>query len=177
MSDVRVETDGAITTIWLNRPDRRNAVDGPMASALLRAFEEFENDPARRVAVLAGAGGTFCAGADLTAVGDPSRRNALDPGGEGPGPMGPTRMALSKPLIDGGTARLPRIVGLGRALDLILTGRPVTVGEAYGMGLATLVAAPGRGVAEGVAGVPIVAREGAAGAARFVSGEGRHGRF
>jgi enoyl-CoA hydratase len=256
MTDIRVETEGAITTIWLDRPDRRNAVDGPMASELGKAFEEFEADPAQRVAVLAGAGGTFCAGADLTAVGDPARRNELDPSGGGRGPMGPTRMALSKPLIaaiaghavagglelalladlrvverdavlgvfcrrwgvpliDGGTARLPRIVGLGRALDLILTGRPVTAGEAYGMGLATLVAEPGGGVvmarelaeriaafpyecvltdrasvyagldlplaealrAEGKAGVPIVEREGVAGAARFVSGAGRHGAF
>jgi enoyl-CoA hydratase/carnithine racemase len=254
MADIRVETSGAITTIWLDRPDRRNAVDGPMASELRAAFEEFENDPAQRVAVLAGAGGTFCAGADLTAVGDPGRRNSLDPAGDGP--MGPTRMVLSKPLIaaiaghavagglelalladlrvverdatlgvfcrrwgvpliDGGTVRLPRIVGLGRALDLILTGRPVTAGEAYGMGLATLVAEPGRGVseaqalaariadfpfecvladraslyagldlplgealrAEGAGGRPIVEREGVAGAARFVSGEGRHGAF
>jgi enoyl-CoA hydratase/carnithine racemase len=254
MTDIRVETDGAITTIWLDRPDRRNAVDGPMAAALDGAFEEFENDPGQRVAVLAGAGGTFCAGADLTAVGEPARRNSLDP--DGAGPMGPTRRVLGKPLIaaiaghavagglelalladlrvverdavlgvfcrrwgvpliDGGTVRLPRIVGLGRALDLILTGRPVTADEAYAMGLATVVAEPGRGVeqarslaeriadfpyecvladrasvyagldlplaealrAEGATGVPIVFREGAAGAARFVSGEGRHGSF
>ena len=254
MADVRVETAGAITTIWLDRPDRRNAVDGPMAAELRAAFERFEADPAQRVAVLAGAGGTFCAGADLTAVGDPARRNELDPAGGGSGPMGPTRMALTKPLIaaiaghavagglelalladlrvverdavlgvfcrrwgvpliDGGTVRLPRVVGLGRALDLILTGRPVTAEEAYGMGLATRVTEPGRAVAEarelaeriaafpfecvltdrasvyagldrslaealraeGVAGVPIVEREGVAGAARFRAGAGRHG--
>jgi enoyl-CoA hydratase/carnithine racemase len=187
MADIRVETDGAITTIWLDRPERRNAVDRAMANELRAAFERFEADPEQRVAILAGSGGTFCAGADLTAVGDPERRNELDP--DGPGPMGPTRMAPAKPviaaiaghavagglelalladlrvverdailgvfcrrwgvpLIDGGTARLPRIVGLGRALDLILTGRPVTADEAYGMGLATLVAEPGRAVAE-----------------------------
>ena len=254
MGDVRVEVEGTTTTIWLDRPDRRNAVDRGMAAELRAAFEEFEADPGQRVAVLAGSGGTFCAGADLTAVNDPARRNELDPGGAGP--MGPTRMPLGKPLIaaigghavagglelalladlriverdavlgvfcrrwgvpliDGGTVRLPRIVGLGRALDLILTGRPVGAEEALAMGLANRVCEPGQAVeaaqalaeqiagfpfecvltdrasaytgldlplaealrAEGAAGLPIVEREGAAGAARFASGAGRHGVF
>jgi enoyl-CoA hydratase len=185
MSDVRVETTGTTTVIWLNRPDRRNAVDGPMASQLRDAFLAFEADATQRVAVLAGAGGTFCAGADLTSVGDPARRNDLDP--EGAGPMGPSRLRLSKPviaavsghavagglelalladlrvvesdavfgvfcrrwgvpLIDGGTVRLPRIVGLGRALDLILTGRPVHAEEALAIGLANRVVEPGQAV-------------------------------
>lgn len=256
MEDVRVETAGTTTVIWMNRPDRRNAVDRRMAAELHDAFQAFEADPAQRVAVLAGEGGTFCAGADLTAVNDPPRRNVLDPDGGGTGPMGPTRLHLGKPLIaavsghavagglelalladlrvaesdavfgvfcrrwgvpliDGGTARLPRIVGLGRALDLILTGRPVAADEALAMGLANRVVEPGQAVAaaidlaeqiaafpfecvladrastyagldltlaealraEGAAGVPIVAREGADGAARFAAGAGRHGKF
>jgi enoyl-CoA hydratase len=255
-SSVRVEIEGSITTIWLNRPERRNAVDGPMATELREALESFEADPEQKVAVLAGAGGTFCAGFDLTAISDPARVNKLDPDGGGTGPMGPTRMAIRKPLIaaisghavagglelalladlrvvesdavmgvfcrrwgvpliDGGTVRLPRIVGLGRALDLILTGRSVDAQEALAIGLANRVVAPGDAVraarelaaqiaafpfgcvltdrwstyvgldlplaealrAEGAAGVPIVAAEGAAGAARFVGGEGRHGAF
>jgi enoyl-CoA hydratase len=256
MNDVRVEITGTTTVIWMDRPDRRNAVDGPMAAELLAAFQAFEEDDSQRVAVLAGAGGTFCAGADLTSVGDPARRNELDPSGGGAGPMGPSRLHLSKPLIaavsgyavagglelalladlrvvesdavfgvfcrrwgvpliDGGTVRLPRIVGLGRALDLILTGRPVAADEALAMGLANRVVEPGQAVpvalelaeqiaafpfecvltdrasayagldlpvaealrAEGVAGVPMVQREGASGAARFAGGAGRHGQF
>jgi enoyl-CoA hydratase len=148
-----------------------------MAAELRAAFERFEADNSLRVAVLTGAGGHFCAGADLSAVGNPSLCNQLDPSGRGTGPMGPTRMELSKPLIaaisgyavagglelalladlrvvdeeavmgvfcrrwgvpliDGGTVRLPRIVGMARALDLILTGRPVAAPEALNMGLA-----------------------------------------
>ncbi len=181
---VLVETRGAVCTIILNRPEKRNAVDRAMATALREAFEAFESDDALRVAVLWGAGGTFCAGADLTAVGDPARRHEIDPEGRGPGPMGPTRMLLSKPviaavagyavagglelallcdlriaeesavfgvfcrrwgvpLIDGGTVRLPRIVGQGRALDMILTGRPVKADEALQMGLANRVVPDG----------------------------------
>lgn len=180
-------TDG-ILTITMNRPDRRNAVDGPMATELREAFESFESDAELEVAVLTGAGGTFCAGADLTAVNDPARRHELDPEGRGSGPMGPSRMALSKPLIaaipghavagglelalladmriveedatlgvfcrrwgvpliDGGTVRLPRIVGMGRALDLILTGRPVGAHEALQMGLANRVVPIGESLA------------------------------
>jgi enoyl-CoA hydratase len=184
MKDVLFTTDGAVCAITINRPDCRNAVDGPTAAALRAAFERFEGDPSLHVAVLSGAGGNFCAGADLSAVGDPALRNELDPDGGGGGPMGPTRMQLSKPLIaavsgyavagglelalladlrvadedavfgvfcrrwgvpliDGGTVRLPRIVGMGRALDMILTGRPVGAPEALGMGLVNYLASPG----------------------------------
>lgn len=185
MENVLFTTDGAVCAITINRPACRNAVDGPTAAALRAAFERFESDPALRVAVLSGAGGNFCAGADLGAVGDPDLRNELDPSGGGSGPMGPTRMQLSKPLIaavsgyavagglelalladlrvadedavfgvfcrrwgvpliDGGTVRLPRIVGMGRAMDMILTGRPVGAFEAYGMGLANYLTPPGK---------------------------------
>jgi enoyl-CoA hydratase len=181
---VIVEVEGPVCTIVLNRPERRNAVDGPTAAALRAAFERFEADAALRVAVLCGAGGHFCAGADLHAMGDAARRNELDPDGGERAPMGPSRMALAKPLIaavsgyavagglelalladlrvveedatfgvfcrrwgipliDGGTVRLPRVVGMGRALDLILTGRPVAASEALAMGLANRVVATG----------------------------------
>jgi enoyl-CoA hydratase len=191
---VRTETQGPVFTVILDRADKRNAVDGPMALALRAAFEHFEADPALRVAVLWGAGGNFCAGADLGAVGDPARRHELDPAGGGGGPMGPTRMALSKPLIaavsghavagglelalladlrvaergavfgvfcrrwgvpliDGGTVRLPRAIGASRALDMILTGRPVGAEEALTMGLANRVVEDGqaRAAAEALA--------------------------
>jgi enoyl-CoA hydratase len=178
MSQVLYDVDDAVCTITLNAPERRNAVDGPMAAELLEAFERFEADDTLAVAILHGSDGTFCAGADLTSVGDEARRPVLD--ADGPGPMGPSRMALSKPLIaavsgyavagglelslladlrvveedaifgvfcrrwgvpliDGGTVRLPRIIGHGRALDLILTGRPVRADEALQMGLANRV--------------------------------------
>jgi enoyl-CoA hydratase len=186
---VTFEANAAICTITLNRPEKRNAVDGPTARELREAFQRFEADASLRVAILAGAGQNFCAGADLTAVGNPALRNELDPEGGGSGPMGPSRMALSKPLIaaisgyavagglelalladlrvadpdavlgvfcrrlgvpliDGGTVRLPRIVGMARALDLILTGRPVAAPEALGMGLVNRVSAPGNALAE-----------------------------
>ena len=256
MSDVLYATEGPLCRITLNRPDRRNAVHRPMATALRQAFERFEADAALRVAVLHGAGGHFCAGADLAAVADPALRNELDPQGGAHAPMGPTRMALSKPLIaaiegyavagglelalladlrvadadatlgvfcrrwgvpliDGGTVRLPRIVGMGRALDLILTGRPVGADEALAMGLVNRVVPCGGALQaalrlahelaafpqqclladrasayaqwdlplaealrhDGVQGVPMVAAEGAAGAARFAGGAGRHGQF
>jgi enoyl-CoA hydratase len=191
---IRVERSGPVATIVLDNPSKRNAVDRATAAALLAAFEAFEADEALRVVVLWGAGGTFCAGADLTAMNDESRRNETDPHGEGPGPMGPTRMVLSKPsiaavsgyavagglelallcdlrvvetdatfgvfcrrwgvpLIDGGTVRLPRIVGLGRALDMILTGRAVDAAEALQIGLANRVVPAGesRAVAEQLA--------------------------
>src|ERR1700736_1166372 len=96
---VETTIDGPVFTIAMNRPEKRNAVDGPMAAQLLEAFRTFEADDALRVAILWGVGGHFCGGADLAAIGDPARRNALDPRGEGAGPMGPTRLALSKPLI------------------------------------------------------------------------------
>jgi len=170
---VRVERSGPVTTVILDRPGVRNAVDGPTAAALAEAFAGFDADPGASVAVLFGAGGTFCAGADLKAVGTP-KGNRTEPDGDGP--MGPTRMRLSKPviaaicghavagglelaiwcdlrvaqedvvlgvfcrrwgvpLIDGGTVRLPPLIGLGRALDMIMTGRAVTAAEALQIGL------------------------------------------
>jgi enoyl-CoA hydratase len=178
---VRVERSGPVSTVILDRPDVRNAVDGPTAAALAEAFAGFDADPDAAVAVLTGAGGTFCAGADLKAIGGPDG-NVVQ--ADGNGPMGPTRMRLSKPviaaisgfavagglelalwcdlrvaeedavlgvfcrrwgvpLIDGGTSRLPRIVGLGRALDLILTGRGVDAAEALQMGLVNRVVPSG----------------------------------
>ena len=253
---VRVEREGPVTTIVMSRPERRNAVDGPMAAALRQAFRAFESDDSQKVAVLWGEGGVFCAGADLTALSDAARAHEFDAGGGGDGPMGPSRINFTKPiiaavagyavagglelalladlrvveesatfgvfcrrwgvpLIDGGTVRLPRIVGMGRALDMILTGRPVGAREALEMGLANRVVPDGQaretaqrlaadiaafpqaclradrrsayaqwdlplGEAlkqEGGWGAPIVAIEGKAGAKRFESGVGRHGRF
>ena len=174
---VRVERSGPVTTVIMNRPGARNAVNGPTAAALYAAFEEFDNDESAAVAVLWGDGGTFCAGADLKSFGTPEAPAAHR---TGPGPMGPTRMALSKPviaavsgyavagglelalwcdmrvaeqdavfgvfcrrwgvpLVDGGTVRLPRVVGQSRALDMILTGRAVGAAEAHSMGLANRV--------------------------------------
>jgi enoyl-CoA hydratase len=186
---VLVERDEAVWTVLIDRPEARNAVDGPTAAALAEAFREFDADNSARVAVLAGANGTFCAGADLKQM-----SNRLDPDVSTDGPMGPSRLALDKPviaaiaghavaggielaawcdlrvmesdavvgvfcrrwgvpLIDGGTVRLPRIVGLGRALDLILTGRAVGAEEALAMGFANRVVPPGesRAAAEALA--------------------------
>ncbi|MCC6144983.1 MAG: crotonase/enoyl-CoA hydratase family protein [Candidatus Hydrogenedentes bacterium] len=179
---VFVEKSGPVTTVILDRPEVRNAVDPDTAAALIRAFEHFEQDAEAKVAVLWGANGTFCAGADLKAVAA-GKYTGIDP--EKDGPMGPTRRLLSKPviaavcgyavagglelalwcdlrvaeedavfgvfcrrwgvpLIDGGTVRLPRIIGQGRALDLILTGRSVSAEEALQMGLANRVVPKGR---------------------------------
>jgi enoyl-CoA hydratase len=188
---VRVERAGRVTTVILDRAAVRNAVDGATAAALANAFREFDTDDGADVAVLWGAGGTFCAGADLKAVGGPDGNRAAP---DGDGPMGPTRLRLGKPviaaisgyavagglelaawcdmrvaeqdavlgvfcrrfgvpLIDGGTVRLPRLVGMGRALDLILTGRPVPAAEALAMGLVDRVVPPGqaRAAAEALA--------------------------
>ena len=182
---VRLERSESIATIVIDRPEKRNAVDREVAQALRLAFETFEADDALHVAVLWGAGGTFCAGADLAAIGDAERRNEIDPNGELPGPMGPSRMLLAKPviaavsgyavagglelavmcdlrvaeqdatfgvfcrrwgvpLIDGGTVRLPRLIGLSHALDIILTGRAVHADEALRMGLVNRVVPAGQ---------------------------------
>ena len=229
-----------MTTVIIDRPQARNAVDRATAEALADAFRAFDGDDDAAVAVLWGAGGTFCAGADLKVL-----DNRVEPDGDGP--MGPSRLALAKPviaaisghavagglelacwcdlrvveesavlgvfcrrfgvpLIDGGTVRLPRIVGLGRALDLILTGRAVGAEEALAIGLANRVVPDGaaRAAAEALArelaAFPQatmradrlsvfdgsldaefargvqVLDEGRRGAARFAAGEGRNGR-
>lgn len=180
---VRYETDGPVAVVTIDRPDLRNAVDGPTAAALADAFRRFAADDALAVAVLTGGGGTFCAGADLKAVATGQGNRVRDDVAED-GPMGPSRMLLDKPviaaveghavagglelavwcdlrvaaedavfgvycrrwgvpLIDGGTIRLPRLIGHGRAMDLILTGRGVSGGEAVSMGLVNRLAPRG----------------------------------
>src|SRR6266849_5324776 len=196
MSMVLFDTDGEVAVVTINRPEVRNAVDDPTAAALVEAFRRFDADEGLAVAVLTGAGGTFCAGADLKAVASGQLRRGAAVwttaesriSEDGDGPMGPSRMLLSKPVlaavegyavagglelalwcdlrvaatdavfgvfcrrwgvpvVDGGTVRLPRLIGQSHAMDLILTGRGVCGDEALRMGLANRIAPKGQALA------------------------------
>jgi len=190
METVSYALDGPVAVVTIHRPERRNAVDGETARALYEAFERFDADEAASVAVLAGEGGNFCAGADLKGVAS-GQGNPVERTGD-VGPMGPTRLQLSKPvvaavegyavagglelacwadlrvagegatfgvfcrrfgvpLIDLGTVRLPRLIGASRAMDLILTGRPVGAAEALAMGLANRLAPDGQALTAAIA--------------------------
>lgn len=178
---ILTEIDGPMFVVTINRPERRNAVDRATADALAAAFRAFDDDNDLSVAILTGAGGNFCAGADLKAVAN-GNGNRIDAAGDGP--MGPSRLMLSKPviaaieghavagglelalwcdlriaakgatfgvycrrfgvpLIDGGTVRLPRLIGASRAMDMILTGRGIGAEEAFQWGLANRLCEPG----------------------------------
>jgi enoyl-CoA hydratase len=183
MGSVSSFTENRVTIVTIERPERRNAVDLPTAQALLAAFKAFDAEPDADVAILTGAGGAFCAGADLQALAAGERKPVMAEGDFAP--MGPTRLNLGKPviaaiegpavaggmelalwcdlriagqsaqmgifnrrfgvpLVDLGTIRLPRIIGEGRALELILTGRPVATEEALHIGLVNEVVADGK---------------------------------
>lgn len=182
MSNILTERHNDILIVTINRPERRNAVDRATVTALYDTFKAFDADDTLSVAVLTGAGGTFCAGADLQALAQ-GEGNRVDPDGDY-GPMGPTRLRLSKPviaaveghavagglelslwcdlrvasetaifgvfcrrfgvpMIDGGSIRLPRLIGQSRAMDMFLTGRPVDAAEALSFGLANRVVPEG----------------------------------
>src|SRR2546425_103221 len=189
-NNVRTDRDGPLYIVTIDRPGVRNAIDGPTASALTQAFRAFDTDSGLAVAVLTGAGGTFCSGFDLTALFDEKRNLQVTESDDAP--LGVSRMLLSKPviaavegyavaggleialwcdlrvaaedavfgvynrrwgvpLVDGGTVRLPRLIGHSHALDLILTGRGVSGDEALRMGLANRLAEPGRALDDAIA--------------------------